>query len=949
MDKYNHQKIDKKWQAYWEKNKLFDAIDFDKKPKQYILVEFPYPSGEGLHTGHCRSYTALDTIARKRRMEGFNVLYPIGWDAFGLPTENYAIKTGIHPAVATKKNTDTFRRQLKSLGYSFDWSREINTTDPKYYKWTQWIFLQLYKKGLAYKAKMPINFCPSCKIGLANEEVIAGKCERCGTEVTKKEMEQWMLAITKYADRLIDDLDKVDYLEKIKQQQINWIGRSEGAEIIFKVRNTNEAIKVFTTRPDTLFGATYMVLSPEHKLIQNLKTKIENFTQVDKYINEARRKSDIERTDEKKDKTGVELKGIKAINAINNAEIPIFVADYVLPNYGTGAIMAVPAHDQRDFEFAKKFDLPIKQVIAPFYTAGKGKDAVRNNKKTVKRKMICAIVKHWKEDKIYCLNWEKFNWHSFILGGVDKQETGAEAAKREVVEETGYQNIKSVKKIGFETHSNFFAHHKDVNRYSMAECYVVELADDNYKQSSKEHTENHKGVWVKSDKVEDFINLSNNLYYWEIYKKGEKSFSDYGILINSSNFDHLSSKKGGEKIAEKLKKLHAGNFAVNYKLRDWIFSRQHYWGEPIPIVYCQKCGEVAVPEKDLPVELPMVEKYQPTETGESPLANIKDWVNTKCPKCGGPAKRETDTMPNWAGSSWYYLRYLDPHNDKVLADRKKMDYWMPVDLYNGGMEHTTLHLLYSRFWYKFLFDIGVVPTDEPYKRRTSHGIVLAEGGIKMSKSKGNVINPDVVVKAHGADVLRLYEMFMGPFGQRIAWDTKGILGVRRFLDKVWKLFKSENKNPLSNQLKIKLNQTIKKVTDDIENFGFNTAVSALMEFINHALSEKVNPKKIESFCVILSPFAPHLSEEIWQMMSHKESILKEKWPKVDAKYLTEEEMTIAIQVNGKLRDTIKIKKGTAEKEIIEAAKSSPNTKKYLVNGKIKKEIYIKDRLVNFVI
>ncbi len=845
MQNYDHKKIESKWQEIWEKKKLFEAVDFSKKKKQYILVEFPYPSGEGLHTGHCRGYTALDIISRKRRMQGFNVLFPIGWDAFGLPTENYAIKTGIHPSVATKKNTDCLRRQLKSLGFSFDWSREINTTDPNYYKWTQWIFLQLYKKGLAYKAKMPINFCPACKIGLANEEVVNGKCERCGAGVVKKEMEQWMLRITKYADRLINDLDKVDYQEKIKKQQINWIGRSTGATVKFEVviasraaaspeqsegsakqsldrrgclwqprdasriasspmAPRNDIIEVFTTRPDTLPGVTYMVLSPEHSLIKNLKLKIKNFNEVKKYIIQARQKSDLERTSEKKEKTGIELNGIKAINPINDKEIPVYVADYVLPHYGTGAIMAVPAHDERDFEFAKKFNLSVVKVKFP-------KDAIK--------KMIS---------------------------------------------------------------------------------------------------------WLEKNKLE---------------------------------------KK-----------------SINYKLRDWVFSRQHYWGEPIPIIYCQKCGEVPVPEKDLPVELPMVEKYQPTDTGESPLANIKDWVETKCPKCKGKARRETDTMPNWAGSSWYYLAYIMRENLKLKISAKGgsasggknlklFQYWMPVDWYNGGMEHTTLHLLYSRFWYKFLFDIGVVPNDEPYQKRTSQGMILGEGGIKMSKSKNNVVNPDDTVKQYGADTLRLYEMFIGPFGERVAWDTKGILGVKRFLDKVWKLFanchfeRSEKSpgDPSSSRqggtprddsdsfMRVRINQTIKKVSDDIESMGFNTAVSSMMEFVNEAAVARVRPLYIKEFLIILSPFAPHLCEELWEKIGEKGLIVEQKWPEPNKKYLVEEEITIAIQVNGKLRDTIQVKSGTAEKQIVDLAKQAQNVKKYLNSKKIKKEIYIKDRLVNFVI
>ena len=814
-NKYSPTKVEPKWQKFWEKGKLFEAKDFDKKPKNYILIEFPYPSGEGLHIGHCRSYTALDIVARKKRMEGYNVLFPIGWDAFGLPTENYAIKTGIHPKVATKKNTDTFRRQLKSLGFSFDWSREINTTDPGYYKWTQWIFLKLYEHGLAYKAKIAINFCPSCKIGLANEEVIDGKCERCGTEVIKKEIEQWMLKITKYADRLIKDLDKVDYLEKIKQQQINWIGRSEGAEIIFKIKNINEIINVFTTRPDTLFGATYMVLSPEHEVISKFKSQISNLNEVENYIKSVEKKSELERTDEKKEKTGVELKGVKAINPVNNKEIPIFVADYVLSHYGTGAIMAVPAHDQRDFEFAKKYKLPIKMVICPNYP-----------------KPFCPIL--------------------------------------------------------------------------------------------------------------------------------TKAYEKEGHLVGSGDFDGLSSSQAIEKITKWLEKKKLGKFAVNYKLRDWVFSRQHYWGEPIPIIYCEKCGEVPVSEKDLPVKLPMVEKYQPTDTGESPLANVKDWVNTKCPKCGGPAKRETDTMPNWAGSSWYYLTYTTlgtkkekrktQKNENIFIDNKKeIGYWMPVDWYNGGMEHTTLHLLYSRFWYKFLFDIKIVPQDEPYQKRTSHGMVLGEGGIKMSKSRGNVVNPDEIVNTLGTDTLRIYEMFMGPFDEIVTWDPKGILGVRRFLDRVWRLFNSENKSKISEKLNIKLHQTIKKVKEDIESMGFNTAISAMMEFLNLAQKESVNPKEIKSFMVILSPFAPHLAEELWSKLGHKKSIFLEKWPKYDGKFIAEEKITIIIQVNGKLRDKILVSNADSDEKIKKLAVETSKIKAWLKNQKIKKIVYVPKKLINIVI
>jgi leucyl-tRNA synthetase len=829
MKKYDHKKIEKKWWKKWEKEKIYSAKDFDRKPKYYALVEFPYPSGEGLHTGHVRSYTAMDVVARKRRMDGFNVLYPIGWDAFGLPTENYAIKTGIHPKIVTKKNTDTFRRQLQSLGFSFDWEREINTTDPKYYKWTQWIFLQLYKHGLAYKKKMPINWCLSCKIGLANEEVVDGKCERCGGETEKREKEQWLLAITKYADKLLEDLKKVDYLEKIKIQQANWIGRSEGAEVDFRVIATpstrgkqsreiaasprqggslqNDIIKIFTTRPDTLFGCTYMVVAPEHKIIKKLESKIENQEELKKYIEQAKRKSDLERIELQKEKTGVELKGVKAINPANNEEIPIWVADYVLASYGTGAIMAVPAHDERDFQFARKYNLPIIEVIKP---------------------------------------------------------NGAPA-----------------------------------------------LAG------------------------QDLTKVRNP----------EGAYTGDGILINSGQFDGQDSEKAKIEIT----KFVGGEKEVNYHLRDWIFSRQHYWGEPIPIVFCPKCGEVAVPEEDLPVELPKVKNYEPTDTGESPLAAMTKWVNTKCPQCGGPAERETDTMPNWAGSSWYFLRYIDPKNKKALADPEKLKYWMPVDWYNGGMEHTTLHLLYSRFWNKFLFDIGAIPNSEPYQKRTSQGMVLGAGGEKMSKSKGNVVNPDTIVENFGADTLRLYEMFMGPFDQAIPWDEKNLTGCSRFLARVFLIANTrEIKEGVRNKdLERLLHKTIKKVGEDIESMAFNTAVSALMIFTNECYKLKQIPLDIwEKFLVILAPFASFMADELWEKLGKKKSIHLEPWPKFDIKLMKDEEVEVVIQINGKVREKIKVSPDISEAEIKKLVLASAKVKQWLGGQEPKKIIYVKGRLVS---
>ena len=798
MKQYDFKKIEKKWQKEWETKKIYKAKDFDKKKKWYSLVEFPYPSGQGLHVGHVRSYTALDVLSRKRRMEGYNVLYPIGWDAFGLPTENYAVKTGIHPIKVTKQNTDTFRRQLKAMGFSFDWDREINTTDPEYYKWTQWIFLQFFKKGLAYKTATKINWCPSCKIGLANEEVVAGACERCGTKVEEKEKEQWMLKITAYADKLLKGLDSIDYLPEIKRQQENWIGRSEGAEIEFQISNSDFRLKVFTTRPDTLHGATYMVVSPEHELISNFQNKISNIKDVLKYADQAKKKTEEERI-ENKEKTGVELKGIKAINPVNNKEIPIFVADYVLSGYGTGAIMAVPAHDSRDFEFAKKFNLPIIVVISK----GDGKEV-------------------------------------------------------------------------------------------LAEAY-----------------------------------------------EGD------GKLVNSGSCNGMTVDVAKNEVIKKVN----GKKKVQYHLRDWVFSRQRYWGEPIPVVKCEKCGYVAVPEKELPVTLPNIKDYKPRDDGESPLASVTKWVNTKCPKCKGFAKRETDVMPNWAGSSWYFLRYIDPRNKKSFADLKKTKYWTPVDWYNGGMEHVTLHLLYSRFWNQFLFDLGFVPTSEPYKKRTAHGMVLGEGGVKMSKSRGNVINPDDVIKAYGADTLRLYEMFMGPFNQSIAWDSKSIEGVWRFLNRVWVIGQEKKFGTKCDQkIEQTIEKTVKKVGEDIEKMAYNTAISSMMICINECqTAESISRKEWEKFLKLFAPFAPHTAEELWYKLGNKKTIHCSVWPEFDAKKIIEETFILVIQVNGKTRATIEMNRGVGEATAKEQALQQESISRFIGGATIKKVIFVPNRLINFVI
>jgi len=829
--RYNPQKIEQKWQKFWKREKIFQASDSSKKKKYYILVEFPYPSGEGLHVGHCRSYIGMDIVSRKRRMENFNVLFPMGWDAFGLPTENYAIKTGIHPRIVTRKNTANFRKQQEKLGLSFDWSREIDTTDPSYYKWTQWIFVQLFKKGLAYKAKIPINWCSSCKIGLANEEVVNGRCERCGTKVIRKEKEQWMLKITKYAERLIQDLDKVDYPERVKISQKEWIGKSKGVEIKFSISKrwpedgVQFSIPVFTTRPDTLFGCTYLVLAPEHPLIEKLKDQITNYRFVKDYIENTKKKIEKERIETDKEKSGIELRGVKAINPVNNREIPIFIADYVLMHYGTGAIMAVPGHDQRDFDFAKKYNLSIIEVIKPF-----------SKKKKLPLKAPLVV------------------------------------------------------------------------------------SDGSFKEA----------------------------------------YEREGVLINSGRFIGMNSETAKERIKNWLEKKGLAKEVVYYKLRDWIFSRQRYWGEPIPLIFCQNCKKwVNVPEKDLPIQLPRVKDYKPTEKGESPLAEAKNWLNTKCPKCGAGAKKETDVMPNWAGSNWYYLRYCDPRNDKKLAKPKLLKYWMPVDWYNGGMEHTTLHLLYSRFIYKFLWDIEAVPKSvgpEPYKKRTSHGIILGEGGIKMSKSKGNVINPDEVIKDYGADVMRVYEMFMGPFEQMIPWDTKGLKGIKRFLDKVWKLcsqFLSQEKKKRkgSPELEKLIHKTIKKVSQDIESLKFNTAVSSLMEFCNAWQIDRsaLGKKDFENFLKIFAPFAPYLSEEIWHQLGYRKSIHKQKWPKYSPKLVKEKIITLVIQINGKVRDKIEVEAGISEEEAKKIALSQEKIVKYTKKKKIKKTIFVPDKLINFVV
>lgn len=1181
-ENYSHKDVEQKWQKAWEDQGIYHAKLDKKKKKFFSLIEFPYPSGAGLHVGHVRSNTAMDVISRKRRMEGYNVLYPIGWDAFGLPTENYAIKTGIAPAKVTKQNTDVFRRQLKSIGFSFDWSREVNTTDPAYFKWTQWIFLQLYKKGLAYKAKTEINWCLNCKIGLANEEVVGGKCERCGGPVEKRQKEQWMLAITKYADRLDRDLDTVDYLEKIKIQQRNWIGKSEGSEIefplVFKnsfkkkilIGTRNEAkfrmvmeslpelpeiefvslndipavddsalvegmdfvanakmksefyfqktgiptisldnvfwlekwkkdngimvhmrkeanpksdratdeeviaflkswvkkvggkskarfmyavaftnstgtqsfvstqrdyilqekqsanfwpgypsesllidaktkeykgdqtnsvrygaliadfaertdawfepkttVKVFTTRADTLFGATYVVLAPEHPWValaidQNHTDVLKNREEVAKYVALSKQKDDMERTADGKDKTGVELQGVKAIHPGTGEELPIFVADYVLAQYGTGAVMAVPAHDDRDFVFAKKYNLPMRNIIDPIF--------IRDDVKTttefeLKRKIVSVVESPTGE--ILTVQWGPQFGGRLLLGGtIEEGETPDQTALRELAEETGYTDAEVIE-VGEETYDyKYFAKSKGKAFQAMTNFVHIKLRSLAQKETGLEEDEKGKFVveWMNKDRVQKEVVEVLHVYAFNKFVLG-KPFTDEGIVARSGEFNGLTSAEARKKITEAV----GGKMVTKYKLRDWVFSRQRYWGEPIPIVYCQNCfakskeqnnlkegvdcvtikqkkyAVVPLPEKMLPLELPKVKSYTPTDTGESPLAGIPSFVKTMCPTCKSPAVRETDTMPNWAGSSWYYLRYADPKNKKEFASKENLAYFMKngVDWYNGGMEHTTLHLLYSRFWHKFLYDLKVVPTSEPYHKRTSHGMILAESGDKMSKSKGNVVNPDEIVGTYGADTLRVYEMFMGPFDQSVAWSTASMMGPRKFLERVWRLTQRSintapnTKTPVA--LRAALHKTIKKVTDDIETMGFNTAISAMMIFLNDAeKAETLAPADAKLFLKILAPFAPHLTEELWDQFGEKSFIHTESWPSYDKKLLVDDRIKIAVQVNGKVRDEIEIDADAEESIVTKQALSLDKVQQFIAGKEVKKVIYVKGRLVSIV-
>lgn len=952
MSKYDHKTIEFKWQEKWKESGIYK--DYSKEKKFYALDMFPYPSGAGLHVGHPKGYIATDVYSRFMMLQGYSVIHPMGWDAFGLPAENYAIANKIHPKIAVEKNIATFKGQLLKFGFTYDWDREINTTDPEYYKWTQWVFLKMFERGLAYESYEPINWCPKCKTGLAMEDLEGGLCERCGTEVEQKKMRQWVLKMTEYADRLLYDLDKEDlnWEESILEQQKNWIGRSEGAEFQLIIKNYQLSINVYTTRLDTVFGMTYVVVAPEHEIIEKLKDKIENYKEVEEYIIKAQNKTELERTELQKEKTGVELKGIKAINPFNNEEVPIFAADYVLGHYGTGAVMAVPAHDERDYEFAKKNNLEIRQSIAPLFK-GTGADAPVESEKRDLRSSVYVIIKHWEKDEYVCLDWEKFGWKSFVIGGIEEEEKSEDAAVREMEEETGFKNVKKIIKIGGETHNNYNARHKKVgNRYVKGVCYFIELKDGEQSETSEEHTQNHKFLWVKKEDVKNFLNLGGHSWYWEYYLKGGFASTEDGVAVDSGEFTDIISEQAREEMTKWLEKNNLGKKKVNYKMRDWVFSRQRYWGEPIPVVHCEKCGAVGVPENELPVRLPEVESYEPSGTGEGPLANISEWVNTTCPECGGPAKRETNTMPQWAGSSWYYLRYIDPKNSEALVGKEKEKEWMPVDLYVGGAEHATRHLLYARFWHKFLFDLGAVSTNEPFKRLVHVGLINAEDGRKMSKRWNNVINPDEIIEKYGADSIRLYEMFMGPFTQNIAWSTEGVRGVRRFLEKVYKLiFKqfpiSNYQNPKLTSL---LHKTIKKVTEDIENFRFNTAISSMMILVNEMEKEEnLLATDRELLITILSPFAPHFAEELWSKLGHTDSIFKEKWPKYDESLIKDETVNLVVQVNSKVRDTISAAADISEAEAKKTALNSEKVKKWTEGKEVVKVIFVKGKLVNIVV
>lgn len=939
MDKI--QNVEKKWQEYWENHHTFEAHIDKSKEKYYYLVEFPYPSGAGLHVGHVRSYTALDTLARKKRLMGYNVLFPMGWDAFGAPAEQYAIKNHIHPSIAVKENIKTFKSQIEKLGISFDWSREFATTDPEYYKWTQWQFLQFFKHGMAYKAKKNINWCPKCKMGLSNEDSSGGVCERCGTQVVQKEKEQWMLRMSDYAEDLIDGLNDTDFQERTKVAQINWIGKSTGAEVDFKLKQVNEKLTVYTTRPDTLYGVTFMVIAPEHPYVDLYSGLIKNMNEVIDYREQTNKKTEFERTQLVKDKTGIKLEGLSAINPINNKEIPIYISDYVMMNYGTGAIMAVPAHDTRDYDFAKKFGIDIIQVLEEETGTPHSDESMKNS--------IVAIVYDEKQDKYLTINWGNNGGRLFVGGTIKENESSLECAIREIAEETGYTDISLVK-TAFKINHHYYAYNKDKYFNIQATPFLFTLNSDKMVSQNLDDDEKFKVEWVSKDIIQKEIVDELHKKSFE-YTVNETAMVGDGIHINSDVLDGLHKEEAISKMISYLEEKGIGRKKTNYKLQDWIFTRQRFWGEPIPLIYCDDCGWVAVPDEDLPVLLPNVAEYEPTDDGESPLARIEEFVNTTCPHCGKPAKRETDTMPNWAGSSWYWLRYMDPHNDKEFASREALEYWGKVDWYNGGMEHATRHLLYARFWNQFLYNIGLVPNKEPFKVRASHGMILGEGGVKMSKSLGNVINPDDIVAEYGADTLRTYEMFIGDYEKEATWSEQGLNGCKRYLDRVVRLGEKVNDSlEYSSELEKDIHKTIKKVTEDIDALKFNTAVSSLMILLNKMEKmDSISKKDYRTYLTLLNPIAPHITEELNEEYQLGNAICESSWPSYEEDKLVDSEKEIAVQVNGKVRATILVHIDDTDDIIKEKALSEDNVKKHIEGKEIVKIIVIKGKIVNIVV
>lgn len=944
MKEYDHNEIEKKWQERWAASGIYEARENTGRPKKYVLDMFPYPSGEGLHVGHPKGYIATDAYSRMMRMKGFEVLHPMGWDAFGLPAENYAIKNKVHPRAAVEKNVATFKSQLAKIGFNYDWTREINTTDPEFYKWTQWIFLKLYEKGLAYQSFEPINWCPSCQTGLANEDLEGNACERCGTIVERRPMRQWVLKITQYADRLLEDLELLpEWQSHIKESQRNWIGRSEGAHITFKTTSGDD-LKVFTTRPDTLFGATYMVVAPEHPLVEKVCASQTCTTapEIMAYINAAKNKSDLERQAGAKDKTGVELTGIKAINPANGEEIPIYVADYVLAGYGTGAIMAVPVHDERDFAFAQKFNIPVRQVIVP--CAPDSLNPPKPGLEDVKRDTVIVHLKDKATGRFAVLDWHGSleGITTAIMGGVENGQTPQEAALAEIREEASIESAVIVKEGRWITAAKYCASHKNQNRTAHAWVFLAEVENLSAQNAiSPDEQKLHTLVWIDEKDVAARLTPEHQKLMWRMLHSDEP-LTGSGYLMNSGEFDGMDSEAAKKAITEKI----GGEMATTYRIQDWVFSRQRYWGEPIPMIHCEKCGVVPVPEQDLPVTLPEVEHYEPTGTGESPLAAIESWVNTTCPKCGGAAKRETNTMPQWAGSSWYYLRYMDPKNTDALVSRDKEKYWAPVDLYVGGAEHATRHLIYARFWHKFLFDEGYVSTPEPFMRLISVGLIQAEDGRKMSKRYGNVINPDDIVATYGADTLRVYEMFMGPFTDAIAWKTASLIGARRFIERTWRL-QGNITDAQDDATERLLHRTIKKVGEDIEHFKFNTAISQMMIFVNAAEKTGVTKSQFERLLQILAPFAPHIADELWNTLGATKSIHVSSWPSYEEAMLKEDEVMIAIQISGKARGVFAMPSG-ADQAAVEA-KAREIAAKHVEGKETVRVVFVPDRLINIVV